>query len=77
MSFIKKKFIYKEKSGTVTKVKLLWKFKEPNIKQLYFGTLVSAPHHYHGDNAQNTDFFQNTGLNESINMEVKITSEKR
>ena len=40
MSFIKKNFICKEKSGTVTKVKLVTKIKKHN--QLYFGTLVVA-----------------------------------
>ena len=37
---IKKNFNGKEKSGTVTKVKLITKIKKLN--QLYFGTLVLA-----------------------------------
>ena len=54
MLFIKKNCIYKEKSGTVTKVKLLrWnclrEFKKPNIQQLYFGTFALAPHCTYGD----------------------------
>ena len=40
MSFIKKCFICKEKSGTVTKVKLVTKIKWHNHH--YFGTLVLA-----------------------------------
>ena len=40
--FIKKNFICKEKSGTVTKVKLVTKMNKFN--QLYFGTLVLASH---------------------------------
>ena len=35
-----KKFICKEKYGTVTKVKLVTKIR--NLSQLYFGTLVLA-----------------------------------
>ena len=38
--FIKKTFTCKEKSATVTKVKLVAKIKKLN--QLYFGTLVLA-----------------------------------
>ena len=49
MSFIKKNFIWKEKSGTVTKVKLVMKIKKDN--QFYFGTLVLASHCYYGDNS--------------------------
>ena len=49
MSFIKKNFIFKEKSRTVTKVKLVMKIKKHN--QLYFGTLVLALYCYCGDNA--------------------------
>ena len=49
MSFIKKNFIWKEKSGTVTKVKLVMKIKKDN--QFYFGTLVLASYCYYGDNA--------------------------
>ena len=61
-------FIYKEKSGAVTKLKLVkkkhnQKFKKHN--QLYFGTLVLVSYCYCGDNAKNTDFFQNTGFKES------------
>ena len=40
MSFIKKNFVCKEKSGTVAKVKLVTKIKKHN--QLYFGSLVLA-----------------------------------
>ena len=40
MSFIKKNSIFKEKSGTVTKAKLVTKIKKRN--QLYFGILVLA-----------------------------------
>ena len=47
--FIKKNFICKENSGTVTKVKLVTKIKKLN--QLYFGTLVLASCCYCGDNA--------------------------
>ena len=46
---IKKNFICKEKSGTVTKVKVVTKIKKLN--QLYFGTLVLASYCYCGDNA--------------------------
>ena len=49
MSFIKKNFIWKEKSGTVTKVKLVMKIKKDN--QFYFGTLVLASYCYYGDNS--------------------------
>ena len=49
MSFIKKNFICKEKSGTVTKVKLVPKVKKDN--QFYFGTLVLTSYCYYGDNA--------------------------
>ena len=38
MSFIKKNFISKKKSGTVTRVKLVTKIKKHN--QPYFGTLI-------------------------------------
>ena len=47
--FIKKNFICKEKSGTLTKVKLVTKIKKHN--QLYFGTLVLALYRYCGDNS--------------------------
>ena len=49
VSFPKKTFINKEKSGTAKKVKLLTiiqKFKKQNIKQFYFGTLELACHCY-------------------------------
>ena len=49
MSFIKKNFICKEKSGTVTKVRLVLKIKKDN--QFYFGTLVLASYCYYGDNS--------------------------
>ena len=49
MSFIKKNIICKEKSGTVTKVKLVTKIKTHD--QLYFGTLVLVSCYYCGDNA--------------------------
>ena len=49
MLFIKKNFICKEKSRTVTRVKLVTKIKKN--KQLYFGTLVLASCCYCGDNA--------------------------
>ena len=49
MSFIKKNFVCKEKSGTVAKVKLVTKIKKHN--QLYFGSLVLASYWYCGDNA--------------------------
>ena len=49
MSFIKKNFICKEKSGTVTKVKLVMKIKKN--KQFYFRTLVLASYCYYGDNS--------------------------
>ena len=47
-------FIYEEKSGAVTKLKLVQKksnhkFKKHN--ELYFGTLVIASYWYYGDNA--------------------------
>ena len=74
MSFIKKNLIYKEKSGTVTKVKLR-KFKKHN--QFYFGTLVLASYCYCVENGQNTDFFQNTGFRESKNMTLKKLLEQR
>ena len=48
MSFIKKNFISKEKSGTVAKVKLITKIKKQS--QLYSGTLVFASYCYCGDN---------------------------
>ena len=48
MSFIKKNFISKEKSGTVAKVKLITKIKKKS--QLYSGTLVFASYCYCGDN---------------------------
>ena len=60
MSLIKKNFFYKEKSGTVTKVKLVTKIKKHN--QLYFGTLLLASYFFCGGNGWNTDFFQNTGF---------------
>ena len=44
-----KNFIWKEKSGTVTKVKLVTKIKKLN--QLYFGNLVLASYYSCGDNA--------------------------
>ena len=62
MSFIKKKFICKRKSGTATKGQLVTKIKKHN--QFYFGTLVFYQ-----------DFFQNTGFKESNNMSVKKISE--
>ena len=43
MLFIKKSFIYKEKSGTVTKIKFK-KFRKRS--QLYFGILVFALYCY-------------------------------
>ena len=49
MSFIKEKFICKEKAGTVTKAKLVTKIKKHD--QLYFGTLVLASYCYCRDNA--------------------------
>ena len=49
MSFIKKKFICEEKSGTVTKVRIVTKIKKLN--QLHFGTFVLAIYFYCGDNA--------------------------
>ena len=49
MLFIKKNFICKEKSRTVTRVKLVTKIKKN--KQLYFGTLVLASCCYYEDNA--------------------------
>ena len=57
MSFIKKnfiQFIYKEKSGAITKLKLVQdkrnhKFKKNN--QVYFVTLVLASYGSCGDNA--------------------------
>ena len=57
MTFINKnfvQFIYKEKSGAVTKLKLVWKKRKQKLKkhnQLYFGTLVLASYCYCGDNA--------------------------
>ena len=45
VSLIKKYFIDKEKSRTVTKVKIR-KFKKHNIQQLSFGTLALASHCY-------------------------------
>ena len=49
MLFIKKNFICKEKSRTVTKVKLVMKVKK--LSQLYLGNLVLASYCYCGDNA--------------------------
>ena len=49
MWLIKENFICKEKSGAVTKVKLVTKIKKHN--QLYFRTLVVASYYYCGDNA--------------------------
>ena len=49
MSLIKNNFIWKEKSGTVTKVKLVMKIKKDN--QFYFGTLVLASYCYYRDNS--------------------------
>ena len=49
-----KKFICKEKYGTVTKVKLVTKIK--NLSQLYFGTLVLASYCYCGDTKILTSF---------------------
>ena len=66
---MKKNLICKEKSGSVTKVKLVSKIKK--LIQLYFGTLVLVSHCYCGDNAQNTDFFQNTGFKESSSMAIQ------
>ena len=48
MSLIKKNFFYKEKSGTVTKVKLVTKIKKHN--QLYFGTLLLVSYFFCGGN---------------------------
>ena len=48
MPFIKKNFICKEESGTVTKVKLVTKIKK--INQPYFITLVLASYFYCEDN---------------------------
>ena len=45
----KENFICKEKSGSVTTVKLVTKIK--NHDQLYFGTLVLASYCYCGDKA--------------------------
>ena len=45
----KENFICKEKSGSVTKVKLVTKIKKHN--QLYFGTLALASYCYCGDKA--------------------------
>ena len=73
MSFIKKNFISKEKSGTVAKVKLITKIKKKS--QLYSGTLVFASYCYCGDNTQNTDFFQNTGFKDCSNIALKKVSE--
>ena len=42
-------FICKEKSGSVTTLKLVTKIKKPD--QLYFGTLVLALYCYCGDKA--------------------------
>ena len=47
--FIKKSFICKENSGTVTKAKSVTKIKKLN--QLYFGTSVLASYCYCGDNS--------------------------
>ena len=69
---IKKNTIYKEKCGIATKVKLR-KFKKHN-NQLYFDTLVLESYCYCGDNAKNTDFFQNTGFR-SRKMAVNKISE--
>ena len=49
MRFIKKNFTGKQKSGTVTKVKLVAKIKKHD--RIYFGTLVLASYCYCGDNA--------------------------
>ena len=51
VSFMKKNFIDKEKSGTVTKVELLTKILKAYIQQLYVGTLALASHCYCGDSA--------------------------
>ena len=69
MLLINKSFICKEKSGTVTKTILVTKNKKHN--QLYFGTLVLALNCYCGDNAKNTDFFQNTSFKKTSNMALK------
>ena len=45
---MKKKLIYKENSGTVTKIKLR-KFKKHN--QLYFGALVFVSYGFYENNA--------------------------
>ena len=37
-------------------------------------SLVLASYCYYGDNAQNTDFFENTGFKERNNMAVKKIS---
>ena len=66
MSFIKKNFICKEKSGTDTKLKLATKNKAHS--QIYYGNLVLASYCYSADNVWNTDFFQNTGFKESRTM---------
>ena len=52
---------------------LLRKFKNHNIQQLFFKTLVLALYYYCGDN-KNTDFFQNTCFKESNSMAVKQTN---
>ena len=70
-------FIFKEKSGAVTKLKLVYKSrnqKSKKINQLCFGTLVLTSYCDCGDNAQNTNFLQNTGFKESNNMAVNTIS---
>ena len=49
MLFTNNNFIYKEKSGTSTKVKLVTRIKKHN--QPYFGTLVLASYFYSRGNA--------------------------
>ena len=70
ISFVKKNFICKDKSGTNTKVKLC----SYENQELYFGTLVLASYCYCQDNARNTDFFQNTGFKESSNIALEKIS---
>ena len=49
MSFVKKNLIFKEKSGTIAKVKLVTKIEKHN--QLYSGTLVLLSYCYQGSHS--------------------------
>ena len=70
MSFIKRNFVCKEKSGAVKKAKLVTKIKKHN--QLYFGTVVLASCVIvEITHKARTSFKARTGFKESSKMALK------